>query len=172
MTRRRPFALPPAWLAALLLCAGVLGLLGCESANRQAVIDATAYPPDFTLEFFVQSQPWPGETPTPDQRPAQHTVTPDRTLRAALGPGVSPRFHPPATATLAPADMAELFQLAEAAVAHEANLRPMSPASHPEIVYRLSVTAHDLTRDLRTTPDRNAPAKQLLDRLIELRGGR
>ncbi|MBB6428363.1 hypothetical protein [Algisphaera agarilytica] len=172
MLLRRPTALSPAWLTAVLLCAGVLGLVGCESAERQAVIEATAYPPDFTLEFFVQSQPWPGETPAPDERPAQHTVTPDRTLRAALGPGVSPKFHPPATATLSPTDMAGLYRLAEQAAAHEATLVPMSGSSHPEVVYRLSITARDQTTDLRTTPDRNPPAKQLLDRLIELRGGR
>lgn len=156
------------WVLGLI----ALGWAGCVTPQREAVLDAAAYPPDFTLVFFVEADEWPGEPTTPQTRPAQHAVTPDRTLRAALGPGVSPQFHPPATATLTAGQMAELYRLAEDVVRLESQQASMSRAARPEVVYRLTLTAHGDSIELRTTPDRNPAARDLLDRLIRLRGGR
>ena len=150
----------------------VLITAGCHPPQRTAVLEAAAYPPDFTLVFFVAADEWPGEPTPPASRPAQHTVTPDRILRAALGPGVSPRFHPPATATLSVDQMAELYRWAEQAVANKAGLPAMSAAARPEVVYRLSITTHGESDEFRTTPTRNPSARKLLERLIDLRGGR
>ena len=116
------------------------------------MLEAAAYPPDFTLVFFVAADEWPGEPTPPASRPAQHTVTPDRILRAALGPGVSPRFHPPATATLSVDQMAELYRWAEQAVANKAGLPAMSAAARPEVVYRLSITTHGASDEFRPNP--------------------
>ncbi|MEM1107197.1 MAG: hypothetical protein AAGH99_00725 [Planctomycetota bacterium] len=157
------------WGAAIF----TLALAGCVSPDRQAVLDAAAYPPDFTLEFFVTAdEPLPGETGSPANRPAQHVVTPDRKLRAALGPGVSPRFHPPTTALLSKAEMTDLYRLAEASAEAEAGLAPISAAARPAVVYQLRFTAHGQPAALRTLPDRNPKAQALLDRLVQLRGGR
>lgn len=145
---------------------------GCQSPQRQATLDAAAYPPDFTLVFFVKAHGSDRPDDSPHQRPAQHAVTPDRLLRAALGPGVTPRFHPPATATLTAEQMAELYRLAEAAAQAEAGLLPISRAARPAVVYRLTLTAGGTSTDLRTAPDRNPAARDLLDLLIQLRGGR
>jgi len=145
---------------------------GCEASQRQAALDAAAYPPDFTLVFFVEAQDAATPDPSPHERPAQHAVTPDRTLRAALGPGVTPRFHPPATATLAVGQMAALFRLTERAVAAESELPTISRAARPAVVYRLTLVAAGTSRDLRTTPGRNPAARELLELLVQLRGGR
>lgn len=147
-------------------------MTGCDTPQRQAELDAAAYPPDFTLVFFVEAQDDLIPSQTPHHRPAQHAVTPDLTLRAALGPGVTPRFHPPATATLTTDQMAELHRLADQAVRAEDQLPPMSGAARPAVMYRLTLAAHGVSRAIRTTPDRNPAARDLLDLLVELRGGR
>ncbi len=172
MRRRRLLHPAAAWLAPLVVWTTALGIAGCETPTRQATLDAAAYPPDFTLVFFVEADGSDGPADLPEQRPAQHVVTPDRLLRAALGPGVTPRFHPPATATLTAGQMAELYRLAEAAAQAEAGLPPISRAARPAVVYVLTLTASGTSADLRTTPDRNPAARDLLDLLIQLRGGR
>jgi hypothetical protein len=160
--------------AGRILCLGAVLILfvGCRGPQRQATLDAAAYPPDFTLVFFVEVSPAAIDPSEPRTRPGLHLVEPDRTLRVALGPGVTPDLHPPATATLRPADLQTLHRLArDAGLTHASP--PRRPAdARPAVRYRVTVVAHGRSTTTLTTPERNPAAAQLLDELIRLRGSR
>ena len=178
------------------LVALVVAALGWVAACGAPVVPRetpAGYPPDFALVMTVYGEPSAdaGRDPEPRHRSAQHIVTPDRLLRAALGPGTHADYYPGPTAKLSPAQMGLIYRLAVAALASEntnlphENTPPTPPnaataraAAVPALApgagvsYRLTLEAHARVTTYDTTPQRNAAATALLDELIRLRGGR
>lgn len=110
--RRR--SLIPAALAALLLC-----LPGCSSTPRplpepEPVVLPDTAPEDFALSITVVG-PSSAETDIDDrpraERPARYLVEPDGLLRAAIGPGATPRVYPRQTRQLTEAQIQRLWRL-------------------------------------------------------------
>lgn len=110
--RRR--SLMPAALAALLL-----SLPGCSSTPRplpepEPVVLPDTTPEDFALSITVVG-PSSAETDIDDrpraERPARYLVEPDGVLRAAIGPGATPRVYPRQTRQLTEAQVQRLWRL-------------------------------------------------------------
>ena len=112
--RRRRRTLAPAALAALMLC-----LPGCSSTPRplpepEPVVLPDTTPEDFALSITVVG-PSSAETDIDSlpraERPARYLVEPDGVLRAAIGPGATPRVYPRQTRQLDQAQVQRLWRL-------------------------------------------------------------
>lgn len=112
--RRRPHTLATAALAALLL-----SLPGCSSTPRplpepEPVVLPDSTPEDFALSITVVG-PSSAETDIDSlpraERPARYLVEPDGVLRAAIGPGATPRVYPRQTRQLDQAQVQRLWRL-------------------------------------------------------------
>lgn len=110
-------SLPRAITLALCLC---LALAGCSSTPvvkpepEPAALPERA-PDDFALSVTVMGPATePAEidaTPRPE-RPARYIVEPDGVLRAAIGPGATPRVYPGQTRQLTTGQVQRLWRLA------------------------------------------------------------
>lgn len=95
----------------LLLAAVTAVVSGCAGAPPAG---ATAAPPDFSLDALVVIPD--GTAPTPatprSRRPGRYQLTPDGSLRAALGTGVDAGTIPALARRLTPAERDGLYRLA------------------------------------------------------------
>ncbi len=106
--------------AALAMVGVVLALLpGCSSPPRpiavpEPIVLPDEAPEDFALSITVIS-PASAEAPIDDlprpQRPARYVVEPDGVLRAAIGPGATPRVYPRQTRRLDAGQVQRLWRL-------------------------------------------------------------
>ena len=153
--------------AALCLPILLLALVACSSRRATPPEGEAGYPPDFALVFHVDGE---ADADDPLRRTAQHVVDPARRLRVMLGAGVTAADYPPATARLAPGQMAQLYRLAEATLADSAP----PPGAGAEVVYLITLTADGRTDTRRFDADAKPPpaATPLLRQLVALRGGR
>lgn len=104
------------WIHAGLLAAtalaGVLALSGCAG---QAPHRAELVAPDFTIDAVVtlpEGAPRDGSQPR-SRRPARYLLQPGGELRAAFGAGVGGDTIPPLARRLTPAEIEDLWSLAE-----------------------------------------------------------
>ncbi len=105
---------------ALALVFGGLGVLpGCSSTPRpipepEPIVLPDVAPEDFALSITVIS-PASADDPIDDlpraERPARYVVEPDGVLRAAIGPGATPRVYPRQTRQLDAARVQRLWRL-------------------------------------------------------------
>ncbi|MFA9476806.1 hypothetical protein ACERK3_00735 [Phycisphaerales bacterium AB-hyl4] len=152
----------PAVIAALALL-----FVGCAPIPPTAA--EHGYPPDFSLVFTVKHDDAPSDLLDPLAMPAQHVVSPDRTLRVALGPGAGHDFHPAVTARLSPQQMIQLYRIAEAGNLLDAPPHTDTDVDPTGLHYRITLTAHGYRRHYTTTPTDHPAATMLLERLIKLR---
>lgn len=98
---------------------GVAALPGCSSRpairpEPEPVVLPDRAPDDFTLSVTVlgpaNQADEVDDTPRP-QRPARYLVEPDGVLRAAVGPGATPRVYPRQTRQLDAAQVERLWRL-------------------------------------------------------------
>lgn len=92
---------------AIILC-GTATLTGCVGTRASGPLP-NARPADFALGLTVLG-PEAGIR-RPGQRPARYIVSPDATLRAAVGGGAAESVHPPIARTLTEADRDQLWSL-------------------------------------------------------------
>ena len=137
-------------------------LAGCAAVDNP--VDLAAVPHDLALVFFVEVAGG-GSPEDPLRQPSQYIVEVDRTLRVALGTGVSQQLYPPPTATLTPQDMDQLYRLIEQASLPKDPAAPAGP-----VIYHLAITAGGRTHRYATTPQASAGAVELLRYLARLRG--
>ncbi|MEM1212461.1 MAG: hypothetical protein AAGI68_09210 [Planctomycetota bacterium] len=155
--------------AALALTAALLILNACSTPPQPQT--PTAYPPDFAAAFLIRHP-----SPTPDTprslRPSLTLIEPDRTLRAATGPGTHLGLYPPPSARLHPQSLAQLYQLAVAAgLLADATPTAISPETYPTLSAR--ITAHNRVhrQTVPLSPD-HPHALSLAQTLVDLRTGR
>ncbi|MEO1235349.1 MAG: hypothetical protein AAFX76_01030 [Planctomycetota bacterium] len=154
-----------------LTAIGLIMLLAAAGCRPPAATVDDPIPADFALLFLVDTTDHPDD---PRRRRALHVVEPDRTLRAALGPGVTDDLHPPATATITPRDMRELYRLAETARLASAPGTPGNAAPPPPgvPVYRMVLRVDGDRHERVLVAGQQPAADQLLTALVRLRGGR
>lgn len=96
-------------------------LAACSSTPRplpepEPVVLPDRAPDDFALAITIIG-PATNETPIDErprpQRPARYVLEPDGVLRAAIGPGATPRVYPRQTRQLDAAQMQRLWRLVE-----------------------------------------------------------
>jgi hypothetical protein len=153
---------------------------GCRLSPQDPWQATGSYPADFALVLVVQvaqDAATPAERPAEDEaaatdptrQPSQYILEPDRTLRVALGPGVSQRIYPPATASLSPAEVGELHALVERG--DLMHFQPPGPPAGP-VRYQVILTAQGRTHRYETGPQDSPATEALLRRLVVLRGGK
>lgn len=106
-------------LRVLFLTVSLLGIAGCSTSPRplaepEPVVLPDRAPDDFALSITVVG-PASGAEPAEDlpraQRPARYLVEADGILRAAVGPGSTPRVFPRETRQLNKAQVQRLWRL-------------------------------------------------------------
>lgn len=116
----RPMTLAATACTALALAGSVFWQAACSSTptvrpEPEPVVLPDAAPDDFALSVTVLGPATePAEfdaTPRP-QRPARYIVEPDGILRAAIGPGATPRVYPGQTRQLDAGQVQRLWRLA------------------------------------------------------------
>lgn len=173
------------WLAAALLggCAGsdrATSATADLTPSAASASAATAHAPsDFALGITVfggtgaaarvQAQT------NAAKRPARYMLEPGRTLRAAAGPDLTPRFVPPVVRTLNEEQVAELYAIARnsgllvpghgATVATPVDYAP--PAGRTGGTVLISYTSNGRQASL-ALPAAEAAAKPLVERLASL----
>lgn len=171
-------------MGAVVAAVGVL--VGCSSTPRpipepEPIVLPDAAPEDFALSVTViapASNDDPvDEMPRP-QRPARYIIEPDGVLRAAIGPGATPRVFPRRTRLLDAAQVRRLWRLVGETGLYEAttltgidNTETFFPQrSRPTaLVYirQQGVGSHFAVR-LPVGDTESAAVGQLIDELAEL----
>lgn len=159
------------WMATLAatVLAGVAGCVSGPCDDPQVV--AMGAPPDFGLVFTVQARE---EGDHPLHQSSQNILEPNRTLRAAIGPGAASDYFPATTRKITPRERDDLFEHIRRTSLLSEPTSPLaaSPPGEgpvPAEYYRVRITACGRTHEFATTPKESPPSAELLAMLVALR---
>lgn len=154
----------------ILLCIAVLVVSpGCNSQTIDRRLAVLEVPSDFALVLHIDG-PAPAREPT--RHHSQYIVEPNRNLRVALGPGVSPDYFPSLTGRLLPRQFKTVYQLIKAnhlmsePTSPGAQLRPERDAE--SVYYKVWITCLGRTHHFATTPSESVATWQLAKYLVHL----
>ncbi len=110
--------MPPTRLIPLALLA-CLTLAACSSTptvrpEPEPIVLPESAPDDFALSVTIlgpETEPAEIDAAPRTQRPARYIIEPDGILRAAIGPGATPRVYPGQTRQLSPAQVQRVWRL-------------------------------------------------------------
>ncbi|MEM6553330.1 MAG: hypothetical protein AAF750_14530 [Planctomycetota bacterium] len=125
----------------------------CSTPTPTTTHPAAPYPPDFAAALLIRH---PNPTPdTPEHlRPSLSLIQPDRTLRAATGPGTHLNLFPRPSATLPPDALAHLYQqLADAQLFDPTPTHASIPPNTPTLTARITAHRHVHRRTIPLTDD-------------------
>ena len=154
----------------IILCITVLVVSpGCNYQTIDRRLAVLAVPSDFALVLHIDG---PGPAREPTRHHSQYIVEPNRNLRVALGPGVSPDYFPSLTGRLLPRQFEAVYQLVEA---NHLMSEPTSPGAQlqPErdaeaVCYKVWITCLGRTHHFETTPSESVATWQLAKYLVHL----
>jgi hypothetical protein len=158
----------------------VIGMAGCGVDQPPGPAlpqrgEQTAVPPDFTIDLLVigkDHQQRGAQRADPSlpsiYRSARYLVQPDRTLRAAIGPGVDWRGVPSAPIRLTPGQYASIYRTW--AQIGPASADAQGAGDGGMASYLLRVRVNQQWYDQRTTPRADPAASRLVEQLGQLAG--